>query len=246
MVFGLFSCTTSTEKAKNDLQNKNLRGTVKSITEKTFLERNTQSKKSETQKLLTTTISSFDRDGNVTEEKYCEPQNTLVEKVVFRHNNQNHIIDESHYNSNGTCKNRFTYRYNKQGNPIEKDCVYPANCKNTPKFIFRYDHKGYLVEDGFYPRDSQYGIKSVYLHDATGFLTERDIYDQTNHLWGKYIYQYDSKGNMSKAFNYKGNKILNEKFTYGYLYDPKGNWTNQVLSINGTKESTTNRTIEYY
>lgn len=244
--FSLLSCTTSTGKARNNLQNKNLKGAVKFLTEKTFLEKNPKSKRNETQKLLTTTVSLFNPNGNVTEEKHYDLRNNLTEKVVFRYDAQNHIIDESHYSSNGICKNRFTYHYNNQGNPNEKDCTYPANWKNKLKFIFRYNRKGYLVRDGWCLANNQFGVMSVYLHDANGFLTEREINDPTDHLWRRYIYKYDSQGNTTEINNYKSDGTVNGRFTYSYTFDKIGNWVSQITYIDNTKKSTINRKIEYY
>jgi len=112
------------------------------------------------------------------------------------------------------------YKYDALGNMLEKDC-FDANNTLDFRFVHKYDGKGNEVEDLARRKDDSIQYRDVKTYDDSGNIT------------GYTYYKHD--GSINSEWHCKYQK-----------FDATGNWVKQVSYKNGTPETITRRTVEYY
>ena len=121
------------------------------------------------------------------------------------------------------------------------------------KFKFKYDDGGRLLEKAWYMSSGEPWLR--YAYNYKGNQKEELVYSADGSLNQKYLYTLDDKGNEIEEVIYETkNDSVRSKYTYGYEFDAKGNWTRRVSSKWGTKDgkegyhpySVYYRTVTYY
>ena len=182
---------------KNDLERQNLKGEIKSVTEKEY--------NATGDSLMWKSISNYNDTGNQVDFYTYSPDNTLLSKSIFNYNDSGRLVDIKRYKADGTLNVRTTCRYDMKGNMVEE------NNYDNQNILFmtaksRYDMKGNrVVKDCM----NEYGIlylKTNYQNDKHGREIEAKEYDSHHGLKFTTSYDYESmdkNGNWRKRTTYK-------------------------------------------
>ena len=86
--------------------------------------------------------------------------------------------------------------------------------------------------------------KETYKYDVKGYFIEQNRYSADGKLDNKYTYKYDDKGNLIEQNGYIADGSLKKKETFEF--DKKGNWTKKIRFKNQIPENIEEREYEYY
>ena len=172
-------------------------------------------------------------------------KSTLTRKVIYLHDNENVKFEITTYDFNvGKLHDTitFTYTYNANKQLIEKRASYGMieqysnfNEQNLPEKIIRPTKF-----------DSITGYKEILTYNSTGKLIQQTISSMLEKVENIEInqYKYDDVGNMietKRAYSpnlefpiiMTGGRALHELERFRYVYNEKGLWTEQYITING-------------
>ncbi|MFL6333797.1 MAG: hypothetical protein ACJ754_10845 [Pyrinomonadaceae bacterium] len=132
-----------------------------------------------------------------------------------------------------------------------------ARPKSDPRYSYRfrykYDEKGRLIEEDWYGSDGRLWLRYVYKFE--GDKKEELVYSEDGSLNQRYVFTLDSQGNEVEKIDYDvKDGSVDERYSYAYEFDAKGNWTKKTASKWVTKGGksffepsyVTYRTITYY
>lgn len=197
---------------KNQLVNKNLKGSVKLIKEHSYLVRNGL----ETDK----SITIFNDKGNVVEYTVLFVDGSLYKKVISHYDNKDNFILEQHrYDAFLNIESKTTIKNDDKGNMIERN-VYNAVGKLISRVISKYDNDGNEIEVNWYNSDDKIVDNYTYDYNSNGNkIKETNASGNTD----IFSYLYDNKDNIIEKNHYKPGGSLYEKYIYDYVYDFMGN-----------------------
>jgi hypothetical protein len=159
---------------KTDLDEKGLKGKVKSVEE---IKHNAVVKFGEATKgeKMSSFLFKYDEKGNLIERNEYNSDNSLKIKTTYKYDEKGNRIGLNQYNSAGSLNSKETYKYDEKGNRIELNWYISDGSLYTCK----YDEKGNWIEGNFY--------------NSNGSLYRRGIAE----------YKYDNKGNWIELNSYK-------------------------------------------
>ncbi|MGD0710072.1 MAG: hypothetical protein ABR968_02745 [Bacteroidales bacterium] len=196
---------------KTDLEKMNLKGNIKTIYD--------------------TLYNVVDKFGEL--KKEVDTDSTLI------FNDKGNLVEVSLYNHNGSLIHTYTYKYDENGNKIEKE--YKENTKLDPvavekayKYTWKYDSKGNVIEENKYSNYLDKLLnKWISKYDDNGNIIEYNTYNSDGSPESKYIYMYDDKGKIIKEENnyntynvYNYGQIIN-LYKITWKYDSSGNKTKE-------------------
>ncbi|TFG85012.1 MAG: hypothetical protein E4H20_01550 [Spirochaetales bacterium] len=176
-------------------------------------------------------ITVFDRDGFVSEERYFNRDNRLTSiaihdrdkegrpmgltsrlangdlelRLVYRYDDEGRRSREEYYDDNGLLTGSYDYRYDDRGR-VESSMMeasYSDGSSRLNEIRYRYDASGSAVEEEY--REQPSG--DVMLRIAHAYRDGRRVY--TSHyqrgrwLEGRVFYYYDPDGNLIKESSYQ-------------------------------------------
>lgn len=213
---------------KNDWTAQELKGNIKTLRVKTYDAKNHKQKDNKQN-----TLSVFTQKGYLT-------------KIVYY--NKDNIY---------SYEKKFSYKYDDKGNRTEGKMYF----NDGDYLLTTYDDKGVITGGHLYQNKTQFELKVVYNDDGDlieYYLQDTEIfykYDKNhnlveeNHKKGKenwdILYSRAKNGNVTEEQIYRKG-ILDEKYTFVYTFDEKGNWVERTQYINRNPVEITERVIEYY
>ncbi len=264
-----FSCNKSKE-IKNDLQNQNLYGNVKSITEKTFfaVEKFGEIVKgdkywydfvsiSEYDEWVFNSYVEFNNKGYIIkafsiikEENDYNDKNQLITKKYLSNDfktatTETYKYDNKGYlieSNNNFSKDKTKYINDKDGNCIELN-QYDSigNLFNKVKTNFSYNKEGYrIVERKSYYADGSFSSHLKTIFDKNGNEIESYYYDESGKIYQKINSKYNSKNLL---IEYRERQEYRYKYT---KFDSNKNWTEKIEYENGKPVKIIERKIVYY
>lgn len=235
------------KKGANDWNKLNLKGKVKSITEKAT--GNLTYKDPSTGKVTSIKIDEttepylFDKRGFKTK--------SIIEgdpdmSKTFEYDEKERLIKDNIYTKKNLLRYN-TYNYDENGLLIEiksylhyrETSIKDSNYRLDLKTIILNDYNGYRIKDWEYDGDKIRGIV-LYKNDSNGNVIERNIFTSEDKLRSKMNFVYDANQNLIEIsifsdgfispkiiyeYDKKGNKILEVKdgLKQVYRYDQYGN-----------------------
>lgn len=251
----LFSTLLSTAQSseKLSLSDFNLKGKVKSITEKQY--RTKKNGKVEAA-ALEEIVYSFNEKG-------------LLELWEFKDDQDNSGAKIYHYDENGRATTmifeRFesyslNYVYEQKGKTLWQNCYWRSGHGAKigslySKFMYTKDNSNRLVEYAlYYDTKTDFNFKEVYTYNTTNLVEEMKNYGLSGTLTHRYTYIYDKNNNLvgqkEYKYIYKENE-LSSTAKFEYKYDSDNNWTEMFKKVDYGKSTSmeykkTVRIIEYY
>ncbi len=129
------------------------------------------------------------------------------EKNIF--NEKGDGIKEIKYNSDDSIWHKYTYKYDKNGNVIEKyedDCFY--------RYTYEYDKEGRIIEECEY-KSNVLNERCLYEYNKFGKKIRSNIYDEKGCLVWEFIDIYDDE-KFIEGKNYREGRLIGEVFKRYY------------------------------
>lgn len=157
-----------------------------------------------------------DRNGNRIE-RTVYMHEKMSKKETSRYEN-NRLVEEQSYNSDGSMAEKRVYKYDNQGNNTELEF---------------YNNKGDLTQ------------RYTYQYDAQGNRIEWRFYDADEFLVALTTYYYDDHNNCIEISSFNYDEHLNWKHSYEYEYDEDDNWVRQTIYRNNNPYQVIEREIAF-
>ncbi len=221
---------------KNDIEEMNLNGKVKSIKLNTYevIKKNGEINKG---KIIIDYESSqyflFDTKGNKIEKSsYKYELDGSIDKYSYKYDDNGNKTEENQYFYKDTTEwklsKKHVYKYDNKGNLIEEGDYFSGNINSniTNKFTYKYDDKGNIIEQCYTHGD----FKNIYtyVYDDKGNMIEENLYNYSGSddkgYSTKRIFKYDNQGNKIEDQFFKNKKLSDKsilKYDINNKYDRK-------------------------
>lgn len=256
---------------KNDVQEQNLHGKVKTIRETRF-EPIVKGEKIQKGKqaicedhIVSQPYFEFDQHGYITHHIEYGPKNEVISKETYvvvnpgktrkanKFNAKGELISTSQYEYNALNELVTTTEFDASGNKVSELTYTYNDEKQMIKQVsihFPTDHHSLYTakyENGLLTEETMDGY--VYMHiknkfDAKGNITESLYYNAADSLEYTIYKKYDDKANMTEYRFENGDVPLTE--SYQYEYDKHGNWTRRIIFEEQKPQCIIERKITYY
>lgn len=215
----IFSCDKDKEKDKvetNDLINSQIKGNVKyweEIEYTVFLELGEVKNDFEVKRI----IKKYNREGNIVS-AYDRMEGF---KYFYKYDSKN-VMNETMtiwFNDKGEeQETKGVFKYDEKGNKIEMEIYGNGVFKGIE--MYKYDRKGYLIEENEFNENSELVSKYTYKYNSKGKKIERNSFITTDEIDKKTIIEYDSIGNLIEVRDYEYKNLVERNTA---KYDSVGN-----------------------
>ncbi len=241
--------TKNTVTKKNDLQEANLKGKVKSVREIDYeaIQEAGQIKKGKVlegaESEVSNVLTNYNEKGYVVDKEYYNFGYSF--KISYKYDAEGSMVEENHYNSDSKLEYQilYEYKYDEKGNVVEQ-IEKGSESKTNRRITYGYDDKGNLVEEKWYYADGTLSWHVTYRYNDKGYKVE-EITNSIEQSPSKITYKYDDKGGNTERDEYFHSGGL-VRYKNQYKYDSQGNWIKRIKYVDGTLSIITERTIEYY
>lgn len=183
-------------------------------------------------------------DNRIERENYSE-NGALNSRIKANFDVNSVLLDVSKFNIYGGVEYKYTYKYDKDGNPTEVS-KFDRNGGLINKWKYKYDSNNRKIEENQYNAKGLLDNKFSFKYDLKDNITEKDSYNE-NGLYIKYTYKYDKNGNEIEINSYNKKSELISKWTMEYVFDKHNNWIKQTTyNSSGKAEFINERKIVYY
>ena len=231
---------------KTDLQNDNLKGMVKSLTETAYTATYGDSGKAGKGNFEHKYTFMYDKNGNLTGSTGYNKDNSLLDKttcIIDKKGNRNEM-DKA--NADASPKGKTTYKYDAKGFMAESK-EYFSDGSLSDRYTFKYDTNANLVEMRDFNAKDSLILWYKYTYDKQGNNVKTEGFNGVNGLISTIKTEYDDKGNQIKwKGDYSHVNSNDFAYDYKYIYDKNGNWKQRLKFQNGYEIEIVERTIEYY
>jgi hypothetical protein len=222
---------------------------------------------------LLPSLTTLNRDGNVTERLVYNDKGELDTKSVSNYDDAGKKIEEILSDRNNSLRARIVHVYNDEGVLIELEWYDRDNkLTNTHKVshertpdgagathaslvtaftVVTKNADGKPAEENFFTKDEKLVLRAVYEYTPEGVTTKN--FDPFGVLISTYKDNYAEKKSRILT-NYDSQNGTSDKFMFSYELDSQGNWIIEKMlqwtEKNGTStligKKITRRTITYY
>lgn len=276
-VFIIFSLTANAQsKKKSDVESEGLRGKVKSVNEKYYIEKRIffglipikeessyehKIYNKEGKLVFEKDISDFREDNwNISYYKYNNRGN-CIEQIdssyedgraysMLWQNTYNYDINgkiiEEYSYLDGMFAGKYLYKYDKNGDYIEIISYKDEEDTIPTKEIFIRDNKGNIIESKKY---SYFGdSRTIYKYDDKGNLIKDEYFFQEDTISTGNLYKYNIENDIIEKIHFDNQtKTKYIALKFKYKYDSKGNWIKRTdYKEDGSIENIIKRKIKYY
>ncbi len=161
----------------------------------------------------------YDSEGSVFERIKIDENGNLIDRVLFEKTNDNKVVLEKEFGSDGELKNVTTISFDEKGKELSSYQSTPEG-KLITGVETTYDDRGNVIERLY----KDFYAKSVrYEYDENNRMITQELYDGSGLLLRKNIYEYDESGNLltEQTFemdNSRGNKEKHFGTRYEYEF----------------------------
>ncbi len=132
-----------------------------------------------------------------------------------------------------------------ENNRIVEEQSYASDGSLTEKRVYKYDEQGNNNEMEFYNRDGEIIQRYTYKYDDNGNRIEWRFYDADEFLVALTTYYYDDHNNLVEVSSFNYDEHLNWKHSYVYEYDEDDNWVRQTIYRNNVPYQVIEREIAF-
>lgn len=239
IALSLLLCACGNEPVKSVLEQNNMRGTIRTVTETAYLPSS-----SDTLAFGYRMVFRYDTLGNQTSGTSYDVSDSVISRAVYTYSGNLRDVTGTVYNSSGKISAVYRNRYGRNGRLESSSVCLPDG---TPDVVYRYeyDSEGHLSAVYGYDGDKTVISKDVYT-GGTPPLTQ-EHYGPDGILSVRYGFSHDSLGNDTSLSILDGgsNDTVNV-IRYSYRYDANGNWIEKISASGDDTVSVVRRSIEYY
>ena len=143
---------------------------------------------------------------------------------VLTYDKNGNMLEEKHFKGGDTLNYYVRYSYNKNNNHAT-DSTYDRKNKLTERSSYKYEN-GYLIEEQKFNASGSLDETKKYLYNIKNWVSEMKGLDAAGKGKEKYIYFYDSVGhNIEKS--YYGDKWM-KVYKMQSVYNKKGSVVNEI------------------
>lgn len=205
--------------------------------------------------------------GDLVEKSWYKGENKRLEKTwYYQYNRDGKLLSEYWADANGKIAWKSVYKYDLQGNMIEKAWI--VDDRTTTKWTCKYDSNGRVIENAeyvngllremsfnTYNKNGQLTDVRVFKNDVLDYRKEFSYnkkgnlrmewwYDVDGKLIHRRNFDYDKAQNMIGTFTWdKGGKLLDKIY---WTYDVTGNFYQRIEYDGQIPVYTIKRNIAYY
>lgn len=230
---------------KNDWNEMNLQGPVKSLNEASFeaISRLGNIEKGDRKRQSYPDYDKFfifDDKGNIIVKEEYEWDDKLFTKTVYQFSGPRDTVEINTYNRERSLITRFVQLFDKKGNIIET-ISYGGEGDYRRKSTYHYDDLGNCIKTNEYNSDGKFSYYSVYQYDNSANMIESEDRSADGTLNYRTSFEYDNKNNMTKkTYEYR---FDGANWSCIYKYDDMGNVIEETLSDNIGKSKIITSTI---
>ncbi|MFA7578091.1 MAG: hypothetical protein WC002_08520 [Candidatus Muiribacteriota bacterium] len=211
---------------KNDWQQLNLKGEVKSIQQQSF-DYKIEYGLSVKNKTISKTNYRFDMNGNMVEYSRIDPSdNRFLEKQTYEydfrtHNNRGKVAGHD-YGTDGKIVSNFEYKHDDKGFITEYKSVFDSSGSLNNRSTYKYNSKKQLIQQLDYNSGDRLVSTHDLVYDKKGNLILKTRTNVDNVIVQENHYRYDKSGEiLEKEAEFGLNKRI--RFMKEYQYDDKKN-----------------------
>jgi len=184
----------------------------------------------------------YDSRGNIIEQNEYFDDGSLSVKSVYEYLDGNNlrIID---YNSKGQITKEVINCFDNNGKKID---VFTNYFWTDTRITYRYDKQGNEIERNEFKENNKLTYKKESEYDLNGrIIFTIETFPGTNINYSRY--KYDSKGNLKEQkVTYEDERLIPVTYTNSFIYDKQQNWIKKISYRNFMPEKITERKIIYY
>lgn len=243
------SCQAPQEYVSDDLQELNLNGKVKSVSETCHkvIEKFGETALGDIDRGVISYardeinrdyLKSFNIDGMLTKVEYFHENKKVSNNVDYEYSNGKLLqIVERVYSKYGKLDSKIKYDYNENGNLVEETAYEPSgSILAVKKYKFE---GGYLVEENCVLEDGSLHYKSMYTNNSNGNCLKEIVYGSDGSESATAEYEYDSKSNIIKNISKRSDAFgLSVEHVNTFEYNSKNQLTFEKDSRMGGNWST--------
>ena len=244
----IYSCKTKSDKEdivaqKSTLNEKNIKGKVKKITEKSFYV-STKFGEPVKDSLEYINVFLFDKSGNQTElQIILEENGNIYSKHKFKYDENRNCILKQHYDNDNNLSSYQENKYDEEGNQIERNYYRLDTLRYKVKM--KYNNGNCIIGES-YNQKGNLTEKYEKIYDTKGKCIEMksiSYYDDGDKSITTTKYKYDKNENVVESNSYDENGEFRWNSIDKIEYDSKGNWITLISYSNS--EYASNRIISY-
>jgi len=268
LLFAVVCSCSNKNITDNDLIKRNLKGTIKSITEESFeliTEGDDLIKGNKTVNNDPDVVLLFNKDGFLTKKQVLNPDGSVMNTYVYEYDKENQLVKHTKYTATENIDRVFTFVYkdgklesqtiNTALGGVEYIDKYSYPTETTMKqesfekssnlmyfFDYEYDNNKNLTKKDWHVNNNI--VQTLYVYDEKNqLMTQTEINE--SEIETKWEYAYDEYGNVIVEITtfFDGSQLTRDMM---YEYDSQGNWTIKLTFENDSPLFVTERTIEYY
>ena len=174
----------------------------------------------------------YDTKGNIIEEVHYNSDGSFSYRLLYTFDSKGKKIEGAAYQADGIVSYRLIYTYDATGNMAD-EAKYNTDGSLMYKMLYTYDAKGNMTEEAKYKADGSLMNKMLYAYDASGNRTKGGAYQADGSISYLELFVHDDKGRMTEEAKYKadGSLISKRVFKFDPYIDTHGNWTKKTLYV---------------
>lgn len=231
-------CACRNEPVKSVLEQNNMRGAVRTVTETVYLPL------SDTLVFGYRMTFEYDTLGNQTSGTRYDESDSVKSRAVYSYGGNLREATGTVYNSSGEISAVYRNEYGRNGLLSTSSMCLPDGTLQTV-YRYEYDSEGHLSAVYGYDGNKTVISKDIYTGGTPPMAQEH--YGPDGTLSVRYGFSHDSLGNYTSLSVLDGhsNDTINV-ISYSYQYDSRGNWTEKNSVSSGDTISVVRRAIDYY
>lgn len=221
--FCFFTLSTFAQapKKQSDLESDNVKGNVKSITQKYYEAEEKDGKDTIGEPYESTDrnyVIHYNEKGYITWATFYKTRATLDYRYTFKYDNAGNRIEETWFDSDNALDYRITRKFSNMGHLLELKKYTDTTATYTEKYVYLPDPSGNPTKTSLYDENDVLLTVTNSTYDGFGNRIQDDNFDGKGKALGKVIYTYDSRRlkTSEETYSADGNIMTKKKFIYEY------------------------------
>ena len=169
-------------------------------------------------------VTEYNKDDKPLVETYYDQNGAIIGRRVYKYN-QDYTSTKGAYKADGTLEERYSYKYDKQGNITESLCYYQDGSVKE-KWVYQYDQMtGNISESYCYKKGGGSSSSHTFGYKYAGNKTEITEYNSEETPVSIVTEEKDTSGNLIERAVYWGDKTLANKSIWEYIKDEESHKT---------------------
>lgn len=212
--------------------------------------------------------SIYDDNNNIIETSVNSSMgDDMQRKVIYKYDEKGNKTAEDMYANETVLVAASTFQYDENDNLIETYMNYVMQ-NDGGRGVYKYDDRGNKIEETAYDLEGNFSGKGIYKYDGENREIEIVSFNADSSMTTEVAYVYNDLGKVARQTQTRTMRVLREygdgsgveyisegdkwhEMTQSYTneypeFDQRGNWTKQIIYVDGEPMMVTLREIAYY